>query len=191
MTFILDAQLFDRLYPLLHRSVWLPFFSGITHLGDPSLVLALATFGFLESGIAWAWGVRRRGKNPEGQVSRERITPLLAWAAIPLAAFVTGWLKDWVKRPRPSLLDLSGGFPASEMARSFPSGHAALSFALATVLSIRWPRGRVIWFALAALVALSRVALGVHWPSDVLVGAGIGWGLASVLGGVERKLRRC
>lgn len=187
----MDAQLFDRLYPLLHWPAGLPFFSGITRLGDPQVVLTLAALGFLEGGVAWARGLHRRGKNPEGQARRERMVPLLAWAAIPLAAFVTGWLKDWVKRPRPSPLDLSGGLSAGEMVRSFPSGHATLSFALATVLSIRWPRGRVVWFTLAALVALSRVALGVHWPSDVIVGAGIGWGLVSVLGGVERKLRRC
>lgn len=181
----MDAQLFDWLYGLLHRPAWLPFISGITHLGDSKVVLVLATVGVLESGIAWAKVVRQRDKTPR------TVPPLLAWLGIPLAALLTGWLKDWVKRPRPIGLNPAMGLSASEMVRSFPSGHASVSFALATVLSFRWPRGRVIWFALAAGVALSRVALGVHWPSDVIVGAGVGWVSVEVLGWVERKMRRC
>lgn len=57
---------------------------------------------------------------------------------------------------------------------SFPSSHAANSAAAATVLSWRWPRWTVLAFAAAALVAFSRVYVGLHYPGDVLGGAVLG-----------------
>jgi undecaprenyl-diphosphatase len=57
---------------------------------------------------------------------------------------------------------------------SFPSSHAANAFALAWVLSARWRRGAPAFFALALLVAFSRLYLNRHFPSDVVAGALIG-----------------
>jgi len=54
---------------------------------------------------------------------------------------------------------------------SFPSGHAATSFAAATVIAAAAPRLRVPLYVLAALIAWSRVYDGVHYPLDVLAGA--------------------
>jgi undecaprenyl-diphosphatase len=73
---------------------------------------------------------------------------------------------------------------------SFPSGHAASSFAAATVLAAFAPRLRVAFFLLAAAIAWSRVYNGVHWPSDVLGGAvlGVATGLLLLLG--DRRLQR-
>lgn len=58
----------------------------------------------------------------------------------------------------------------------FPSGHAALSFAIATSLTLSFPQWEVAVPALiwAALVSTSRVWLGAHYPSDVLAGAALG-----------------
>lgn len=65
---------------------------------------------------------------------------------------------------------------------SFPSGHAARAFAVAALLSFgRGPRIYVISFALAGCVAVSRVYLGLHWPSDVLFGALLGIFIALLL----------
>jgi undecaprenyl-diphosphatase len=61
----------------------------------------------------------------------------------------------------------------------FPSGHAATSFAGATMLSAFAPRYRAVFFLLAAGIAFSRVYVGVHWPLDVLAGAALGAALAS------------
>ncbi|RNC28567.1 MAG: putative undecaprenyl-diphosphatase YbjG [Candidatus Dichloromethanomonas elyunquensis] len=57
---------------------------------------------------------------------------------------------------------------------SFPSGHSTAAFCTATVFSSVFPALSVIFFTAAALVALSRVYLGMHYPSDITIGAAIG-----------------
>ena len=64
---------------------------------------------------------------------------------------------------------------------SFPSGHAATSFAAATILAFAFPRLWPLLFTLAAAIAFSRVYVGVHYPLDVVAGAVLGvlvaWGV--------------
>jgi membrane-associated phospholipid phosphatase len=57
---------------------------------------------------------------------------------------------------------------------SMPSGHAQTAFGTAAYLSCLYPAAAPVLLALACLVGLSRVALGVHTPLEVLVGAGAG-----------------
>jgi membrane-associated phospholipid phosphatase len=103
----------------------------------------------------------------------------VAAASAELLAFCLKLLTD---RARPPLADPGVqslvGVPDST---SFPSGHAAAAFAAATAVGIFYPRLRVPLYTLAALVALSRVYLGVHFWSDVLVGSllGLAVGLAT------------
>lgn len=63
---------------------------------------------------------------------------------------------------------LAGGYT------SFPSGHTAMAFALATAAACAYPRVSKALMLLAFLVGFTRVALGMHWPSDVLAGAVFG-----------------
>ena len=56
-------------------------------------------------------------------------------------------------------------------ASSFPSGHTQTAFSVATFMVLIYRRHRAAWFLWAALVAFSRVYLGVHFPIDVAVGA--------------------
>lgn len=56
-------------------------------------------------------------------------------------------------------------------AGSFPSGHAQTAFSVATFMVVTFRRHRLWWFAWAALAAVSRVYLGVHFPIDVAGGA--------------------
>ena len=113
-----------------------------------------------------------------------RRAPHLFWAGL-LAAVVAGlWTqgtKHLVDVPRPLTVLAADAFHAAGPGYrhvSFPSGHAAAAFALAGIwvmgMPRRWPwRGPVI--LLAALVGLSRIMLGVHWPVDVLWGMLGGW----------------
>lgn len=73
---------------------------------------------------------------------------------------------------------------------SFPSGHTTTSFACATVLAAYVPRWRVPLFVLAALIGLSRLYNGMHYPTDVLAGAVLGVLIALLLLGADRRRSR-
>jgi undecaprenyl-diphosphatase len=57
---------------------------------------------------------------------------------------------------------------------SLPSGHATTAFAAAVAIGALWPRLRVLMWTYAVLIAVSRVVVAVHHPSDVLAGAMVG-----------------
>jgi membrane-associated phospholipid phosphatase len=73
---------------------------------------------------------------------------------------------------------------------SFPSGHTSTAFALATSLSLKYPKWYVIApsFAFAGTVGYSRMELGAHYPSDVLAGALIGSACAYLTHIINKKL---
>ena len=71
---------------------------------------------------------------------------------------------------------------------SFPSGHAAAGFAGALVLGAHAPVFSPIFYALAVVVSLSRVYLGVHYPSDVVFGAFLGASIAAIYRAILNSL---
>jgi undecaprenyl-diphosphatase len=111
--------------------------------------------------------------------------------AILISESVSGVLKSLIARDRPPLADSDPAplvsLPATH---SFPSGHATVSFACATTLALAVPRLRVPLYTLAALIAFSRVYVGVHYPLDVLAGAVLGVGIAIALRMLAAALQR-
>ncbi len=100
-------------------------------------------------------------------------------------------LREWIGRERPPLV-YSEPEPLVSVpgSGSFPSGHATIAFACATVIAWASPKLAVPAFLLAAAIAFSRVYAGVHWPLDVLGGAILGVLLATALLKLVEVLRR-
>ena len=129
----------------------------------------------------WLWLVVKGGTR--GRTAALLLIPVIFFAD-KLSSSV---IKEIVGRPRPChsiggvpvlqgihmLVDCGGG-------KSFPSSHAVNNFAVATLLSSYYTKWRWGFYGWAALVALSRPAVGVHYPSDILGGALIGTAVALV-----------
>lgn len=112
----------------------------------------------------------------------------LLFSSAAVLVIVDRLLKNFFHRMRPEMVltnihvtpDPSANF-------SFPSTHAAIAFSGAYILSKRYPSFRAVWYLVAVGISFSRIYLGKHYPSDVLVGAFIGWCIGYVsLYAVER-----
>ena len=116
---------------------------------------------------------------------------LLATAALLIASAASGLLKDVFDRVRPALAEPGVTALVSLPGdASMPSGHAATAAAAAGVVALLHPRLRAPLAALVAAIALSRVYLGVHYPSDVIVGAVLGLAIAWIVVALARRVVR-
>ncbi|MGH2643776.1 MAG: phosphatase PAP2 family protein, partial [Chitinophagaceae bacterium] len=91
----------------------------------------------------------------------------------------------------PYITDPSLWHAASKSNPSFPSGHAAVTFVIATILSLNYRKSYIviIFFAWAILVAFSRLDLGMHYPSDVIAGAFIGFIISWIVYKIFLRIR--
>ena len=111
---------------------------------------------------------------------------LAAAALAPAAIGVNFAVKLAVRRRRPVLKGLPplGGAPSS---LSMPSAHSTASFAAATAMSRIAPSRAVPLYAGATTMAATRPYLGMHYPSDVLVGAALGVVLGRLVPGLDER----
>ena len=112
--------------------------------------------------------------------SRTRQTSFYIGASVFSSAIISNILKYSINKPRPFLTYSFIDKVTSGTSPSFPSGHTSDAFALATAISLAYPKWYVIIpsYAWAGAVGYSRMDLGVHYPSEVLAGAIIGAGSA-------------
>jgi membrane-associated phospholipid phosphatase len=101
------------------------------------------------------------------------------FAAIALPGLVFTVLKRLIGRARPLVEGGADPFIYRPLGwnveyASLPSGHATDAFAIAVAVGALWPRARPIMWAYALLIAVSRVVLTAHFPSDVVAGAVVG-----------------
>jgi undecaprenyl-diphosphatase len=143
----------------------------------PGALRAIAVF-FAHSGDSWFWGLALIILWSAGS-SFWRQWAVVQFVGVSLLAALVMVIKFIVRRRRPE--GEWGGIYRSTDPHSFPSGHAARAFliaVLATGLGPSW-LAVVLWLW-APLVALARVAMGVHYVSDVVAGAALGVAAASV-----------
>ena len=147
-------------------------FEGLSYAGG---------LGLLWIGIALVLALvwRRRGV---------LVLTVIAVAAADLAARGLKQLVD-VERPSSRYAEPKP-LVAAPHDHTFPSGHAATSFAAATILTAARPRWGPLWFLLALAVGFSRVYVGVHYPLDVVGGAVLGIATAIALRRLVRVRRR-
>lgn len=89
-------------------------------------------------------------------------------------------LKNGCRRDRPPVALNIPGFIVPSDRFSFPSGHTSAAFLVATLLASRYPALAPVLLAWAALIGMARVVLGVHFPTDTLIGALLGSVLALI-----------
>lgn len=116
------------------------------------------------------------GGDRPGQRAAQR--GMLAVTATSLVVNVPVKLAAARTRPDIRLVPQGRRLPRLPSSPSFPSGHSASAAAFATAAGLERPRARLLLAAAAATVALSRVYTGAHYPGDVVVGAGLGAGVA-------------
>jgi membrane-associated phospholipid phosphatase len=148
---------------------------------------------FLVASMWWVKGVLIAALGAVGDLHARRWprTALAAATAMGAASLVAASVKGMFDRARPPVAD--PGFHALVRlphSSSFPSGHASTAFAAATVVALLQPRLRVPALAVATLVAVSRVYLGVHFTSDVVAGAVLGALIGAAVVWLVRRAER-
>jgi undecaprenyl-diphosphatase len=152
-----------------------------------------ATAFFAVASAWWVKGPLLVGMAGLGDAARRRTLPvamLITFLAFQLASVANHLLKITFERPRPPVADGSieavGKVPESF---SFPSGHAMSAFAAATAVAILCPRLRWPALGIAAVVAMSRPYLGMHFWLDVVIGSLLGAAIGALVALVAvRKL---
>jgi hypothetical protein len=148
--------------------------SEFDDLEKPSRIVSYAGSLYTVAGVATTFYLVGRNKNN----ARARETGILAGEAIIDSLIVVSALKGITQRGRPNdPRDRSEFFDGGS---SFPSGHSAHAWALATVVADEYHDHlavRIAAFSIATAVSVARYTAGKHYLSDVLVGSALGYGI--------------
>ncbi len=171
----MNIQIFYFFYNLSHKS---NFFDWIT-------VFITDTFDKIVLGLAACYIIYLLSIHPYWKIKNilEKIWIVITITTSILGAYIIAYiLKIIVHAPRPFVIHTDVSPLVLETSySSFPSGHATLFFALATILYFYDRRTGLIFFLFAILIAISRMVVGVHYPLDVLAGALLGMVISWVL----------
>ncbi len=169
----MDTSLFEMLNGLINNSAWLN-----------ALILFFAEY---LAYVLVAVFILSIVLTVEAQRDRLRAlvfgfgTLVLSRAIAEIIHFFYHHPRPFVALGTPHLLTVSGW--------SFPSGHASMFFALATIIYFRNKNLGILFFVASALMGLARIAAGVHYPSDILGGAILGILVALAVQKLESKRR--
>ena len=166
----LDRRMFRLINELPHTATSDRYVSVVSDLGEG--------LGWVAGGVALAMLGGSKGR---------RAGAAMALSSLAATYVVQKRVKPLFRRVRPFVNREARvvGIPPSD--HSFPSGHSASSFAAATTLAYFYPRAAPLGYTLATGVALSRVHLGVHFPSDTAVGGAIGVAIGTLSARLFRK----
>jgi membrane-associated phospholipid phosphatase len=151
--------------------------SFITHFGDGAVLLGLSAAVYAAGEIGHDDGLRK--------------TALLSLESLATASLLVWTTKVIVGRARPYTEESSGSFHPFALKSSlwsFPSGHAAAAFSVATTIALqsRSVFVDIVAYSLASLAGLSRIHDNSHWASDVFIGSAVGYFVAKKITDLNR-----
>lgn len=143
----------------------------------PGALRVISIF-FAHSGDSWFWAIALIALWMRGD-SFSKKWAVIQFVCISVLIVLVMSIKFLVRRRRPE--GEWGGIYRNTDPHSFPSGHAARAFLIAVVASGLGPVGAaIILWIWAPLVALARVAMGVHYISDIIAGTALGIAVALI-----------
>jgi undecaprenyl-diphosphatase len=166
----IDRRLFSMINDLPHSTTSDRYVSVLSDLGEG--------LGWVAGGVALAMIGGPRGR---------RAGMATALASLAATYIVQQRVKPMFRRVRPFVNREARVVGTRPPDHSFPSGHTASSFAAATALAFFYPRAAPVAYTLATGVGISRVHLGVHFPSDAAVGGAIGIGIGTLSAWLFKK----
>lgn len=175
VSFIFDSTIVKGV-SFLRNSLLDSFFLGIT-----SIVSSIIIFFLITSLFLWK------------EHKRKWILPL--WISLLLSSFVGFTLKLFIQRQRPFQQGIVETLIYLQKESyyiwdfSFPSGHAIFAFCAIPILIKEFPKLKYAWIVLASLIAFSRLYLGLHFLSDIIAGALIGYLIGAMIIQIEDKTK--
>lgn len=148
---------------------------------------AIKGFGtaWVSTALAAAIVIRAFFRPDTGRVRLGVRRGVLLFLCPAVAGLIAEGVKLIVRRQRPEFSDglysfrFTDWFSGSGL--GMPSSHTAVAAAMAVALSVLYPRGRALWWMLAGLCCLSRVAAGAHFASDAIAGILVGASVAKAI----------